>query len=166
MICSLLPDCDPSAPDDAHCSFPIFAPGLLFFNPPVLHDSTEPIVLPLTPVASFGPLLEAAGQVFDPSTGSVFITSLDCNREPAPGVQYEIGKYGDLVTPLYVDNGVISDGAKATDGSGMGGFLGVPAGFNTVAGEVSIGGDEVVTGESGIYVAPFTVTYTTLAPSL
>lgn len=160
-LCALLPGCDEGAPDEA-CLLPEFAPALLFFNPPIVADQEQAVPLPLVPVASFGPILDAVGaSSFDPSTGSLFITALDCDGLPAAGVRYTLDKNQGAVSELYVDNGNISSGASATDGSGLGGFVGVPAGFMTVTGLAN--GDDVV-GEIGVYVAPFSVTYSTLIP--
>lgn len=158
--CDLAPGCDREAPD-ASCQLPTYARALLFFNPPVRSDITEPLALPLLKSVALPAIVEAAGAEFDPATGNLFITALDCSGTPAPGVTYELGQHGDDATGLYVNNGIVNDAEQVTDGSGVGGFVGVPAGFVDV-----VGFDERmnVLGEIGLLAAPFTLTYSALAP--
>ena len=157
--------CDVSDPDD-RCKLPTFGPSLLFFNPPIKADVTPPIPLPLIPTAQVPNLIQAGGGNFDPSTGVLFITAVDCNGVPAPGVTFQIDRHRDIATPMYLDNGVVSNAATQTDASGSGGFIGVPAGFATIAGEVEIQpGVKVRVGELGVQSAPFTITKATLAPT-
>jgi hypothetical protein len=167
LLCGLLgPSCDPTDPDDPDCLFATFVPALLFFNPPVKADITTPIPLPLVPTAAAQSLAEAAGGNFNPSTGIVFTTSLDCTGAPAPDIALTIDKHQNLVTELYSQNGVISSTAKVTDESGLGGFIGVPPGFVEIHG--FLGSDEPSSqkiGEVGVNVEAFTISYANLAPS-
>jgi hypothetical protein len=165
MLCGLLPSCDPQAPDEG-CLLPTFAPAMLFFNPAIRADVERPIPLPLIPTAGVVTLTEAAGGAVDPTTGNVFITALDCDGRPAAGVRYSMMQHSNMSQVLYVSSGVISESASETDHSGIGGFLGVTAGFAGVKGSVSEGeGATATIGEVGVQVAPFTITYATLAPS-
>jgi hypothetical protein len=120
--------------------------------------------LPLIPAAAIPAMLEAAGTTLDPSTGNLFITALDCDGVPAPGVTYSISEHQDRVTQLYLHNGLPNKADLETDASGVGGFLGVPGGaFVTITGFnenlEAIGGISVQT-------APFTMTYSALTPLL
>jgi hypothetical protein len=164
VLCELAPGCDPTAPDE-HCIMPTFAPAMLFFNPAIRASAHRPIPLPLIPTSGVLTLTQAAGGEVDPSTGNVFVTAQDCDGKPAAGVRYSMMQHSTDSTLLYVSAGVISDTASETDDSGIGGFLGVTAGFAGVVG--SIEGDEngaLKIGEVGVQVAPFTITYATLAP--
>jgi hypothetical protein len=124
-------------------------------------------VLPLIPTSAASSLTQAAGGDVDPTTGNVFITARDCDGKPAAGARFDMtSRNNDNVTILYVRDGVISNSAAATDESGIGGLLGVPAGFSSIAGFAGIDGSlETKFGEIGVQVAPFTITYATLAPA-
>lgn len=167
MLCGLAAGCDPSKPDD-RCRLPTYSPSMVFFNPPVRADLSAPLVLPLIPTSAALSLTEAAGGDVDPSTGNVFITALDCDGKPAAGARFGMtSKNDDHVTILYVSDGVISNSAVTTDASGIGGLLGVPSGFSSIAGFTGIDGSaDTKFGEIGVQVAPFTITYATLAPSV
>jgi hypothetical protein len=159
LLCAVSPACNPEAPDD-NCRVPIYARSLLFFNPPVTIDTFEPQLLPLIPAAAIPGLAAAAGATLDPSTGNLFVTALDCEGRPAAGVRYRLD--AEEGTPLYVHDGVVSDATLETDGTGVGGFLGVPIGLAQVSGVV---GESQVVGRVGVRSAPFTMTYTVLAPA-
>lgn len=163
-LCSLAAGCDPAASANG-CDVPTFAPALLFFNPPVKADPPAPVALPLIPTAAIQPLIEAAGGSFDPSTGYVFMSAHDCAGNPAAGVHYTLSRSEEVSTDLYLDSGIISNTSKQTDASGIGGFLGVPAGFISVSGSIQLPNQPPTTiGEVGVQVARFTITYSTLAP--
>jgi hypothetical protein len=168
LLCALLgPTCDATVPDDPDCLYPLFVPALLFFNPPVKTsvDVDAPIPVPLVPTREVSTLIAASGGNFNPTTGIVFTTSLDCNGVPAPGVALTIDKHQDVATELYSQNGVISSTAKVTDASGLGGYIGVPPGFVVLDGY--LGSDEPLgkkVGEVGVNVEPLTISYTSLAP--
>lgn len=160
FLCDFLPGCDPEAPDEA-CRLPLYAPALFFFNPPVRADITEPIQLPLLKTSALPSVVEAAGADFDPTAGNLFITSLDCSGFPAAGVSYDIAERQEEVTALYIASGVVSGAEQRTDGSGVGGFVGVPPGFVEVIG---LDEDMGVIGEIGVQTAPFTLTYGAIGP--
>ncbi len=160
MLCGLSPGCDPAAPDE-RCRAPVFARAMLFFNPPIYQDVSAPISLPLIPSAEIPAMLTAAGAQLDPSTGNLFITALDCDGVPAPGVTYGIAEHQDSVTQLYMHGGLPNKTDLVTDESGVGGFLGVPGGFANVTGYNE---NLDVVGVIGVQTAPFTMTYTAIAP--
>ncbi len=159
-LCALAAGCDPEAPDEA-CLVPTYAPALVFFDPPIVETPELPIVVPLLPSAALPAVVEAAGARLDPTTGNLFITAMDCDGNTASGVSYEIAQHQDVVTPLYVDSGVVSDTVFETDDSGIGGFVGVPPGFVEVMGFTAEG--ELI-GELGLQAAPFALTYAFMAP--
>lgn len=167
LLCSLLgPSCDTTDPEDPDCLFATFVPALFFFNPPIKVDVATPIPLPLVPTAAAQTLAAAAGGNFNPATGIVWATALDCTGSPASDVSYELDKHQDLVTQLYMENGVVSSTADHTDPSGVGGFIGVPTGFVVVEGFLS--GEDGSTsriGKVGVNVEPFTISYTNLTQS-
>ena len=167
LLCAFLgSECDPSTPDDPDCLFPTFVPSLLFFNPAVKADVDKPIPVPLVPTREAQTLIAAAGGNFNPTTGIVFSTSLDCNGDPAPNIALTIDKHQDVVTELYSQNGVISNTAKVTDESGLAGYIGVPPGFvvvNGFLGDDGPGAKKI--GEAGVNIEAFTISYTNLSPA-
>jgi hypothetical protein len=62
---------------------------------------------------------------------------------------------------LYMESGVLSAARNATDASGVGGFVGVPPGFVDIEAYNPAGAR---IGDVGVLAAPFTVTYSGLAP--
>jgi hypothetical protein len=167
MLCGLTAGCDPAKPDD-RCRLPTYSPSMLFFNPPVRADLAEPLLLPLIPTSAALSLTQAAGGDVDPTTGNVFITARDCDDKPAAGARFGMtSRNDDHVTILYVSDGVISNSAVETDESGIGGLLGVPAGFSSIAGFAGVDDSpQAKFGEIGVQVAPFSITYATLAPAV
>jgi len=161
MLCDLAaPTCDLAAPD-ARCGVKIYAPAMLFFNPPILGDVETPLPLQLFPTSGLPAVIGAAGIQVDPAAGNLFIQALDCDGHPAAGVTYQIAQYGSQVSPLYVNNGIVSEAVTHTDASGVGGFVGVPPGFVSVTGYNS---DGVAIGEIGVQAAPSILTYSALLP--
>lgn len=166
LACALAPNCDPTQPDE-NCRIPTYAPSMLFFNPPVKADVAAPIVVPLIPSAATVSLVEAAGsRIADPTSGSVFVTVLGCDGRPAAGATIRVSPQpASSVATVYVVDGVISAAASETDSSGIGGLLGVRAGFARVAARAGAAPDSPEIAAAGIQVAPLTMTYVTLAPT-
>jgi len=162
LLCQLAPECDLAAPTAA-CDVPIYSPVSWFFNPPVVADIEEPIPLQLYPSASLPLIVDAAGGSLAPGTGSVFMTVLDCDGKPAPGVTFAIAEYEREASSLYLDSGVISNTASETDASGVGGFIRIPPGFVEITG---LDRDEVPVAKVGVQASPSFVTYTVLAPNV
>jgi len=161
LLCQLAPECDQTAPNAA-CDVPIYSPVLWFFNPPVVADIEEAIPLQLYPSASLPLVVDAAGGQLVPGTGSVFMTALDCDGQPAPGITLDIAEYEDEATPLYFDSGVISNTISETDSSGVGGFIRIPPGFVEITG---MNRENEPVAEVGVQANPTFVTYTVLAPT-
>jgi hypothetical protein len=162
LLCQLAPACDPAAPSAA-CNTPVYSPVLWFFNPPVVSDIEDPIPLQLYPTASLPLVVDAAGGTLAPNTGAVFMTVVDCDGRPAPGITLEIAEYQNVASSLYFDSGVISNTATQTDATGVGGFIRIPPGFVEVTAVTQEG---VPVGKVGVQASPVFVTYTVLAPNL
>jgi hypothetical protein len=161
LLCQLVAaTCDPMNPTEG-CAVPVFSPVLWFFNPPMVVDLPEPILLQLYPAAQLPPLIQAAGAQLDPTTASVFLTAWDCDGNPAPGVTLTVPEHEEAVQPLYYNSGVIRAGLAETDSSGIGGFIKVPPGFVNVSG-VNEDGEPV--GIVGVQARLPFVTYTVLVP--
>jgi hypothetical protein len=161
-LCSVTsPQCDLAHPDE-RCYVTLFAPAMLFFNPPILRDVERPLPLQMFPSSGLPAVIAAAGIQIDPAGGSLFLQALDCDGAPASGVSFEVAQHRDVVQPLYVDNGVVSSTATHTDATGVGGFVGVPPGFATV---IAYNSDGVEIGQIGLQAAASILTYGTLSPS-
>jgi hypothetical protein len=160
-LCDLVaPMCDITAPD-ARCYLPVYAPAMLFFNPAIVADVETPLPLQLFPTSGLPTVIGAAGIQVDPTAGNLFIQALDCDGKPASGVTYQIAQYESQVSPLYVDNGIVSESVTHTDSTGVGGFVRVPPGFVSVTGFNS---DSVAIGAIGVQAAPSVLTYSALLP--
>jgi hypothetical protein len=160
-VCSLLPGCNGNGADPS-CQLPAYAPVMLFFNPPVISDSLVPIELPLVPTLSLPALVGATGSDFDPMSGNLLVTTLDCAAAPAAGVQYALNREPPSEQVLYVENGVLSNDSSLTDPTGMGAFVGLTPGFVNVTAYDAAG---LRIGSIGVRVAPFTITQSLLLPS-
>jgi hypothetical protein len=161
VLCgAVAPQCNLSAPDK-NCMLSLFAPALLFFNPPIVSDVAQPLPLQLFPSAGLPSIIQAAGIQLDPNSGNLFIQALDCDGNPAPDVSYTIAQNAGKASPLYVNNGVVSSTFTRTDSTGIGGFVGVPPGFVSVLG---LNGDSVPVGQIGVQAVSSTLTYSVLLP--
>jgi hypothetical protein len=167
-LCDVAPGCA-SEGGPATCDVPTFAPAMLFFNPPVRADSVTPMTLPLVPTPAVKSITEAAKGRFDPRTGNVFVTVLDCARTPAAGVRLQMTDERENISVVYIADGVISASATETDRSGLGGFMNVPAGFANISGVIRVDADServgMRIGNVGLQVAPFTISYATVMPA-
>jgi hypothetical protein len=161
LLCQLAPECDQAAPTAA-CNVPTYSPAMWFFNPPVVADLEQPISLQLYPTAALPLVLDAAGGELVPGTGSVFMTVVDCDGQPAAGITLEIAEYEDVADPLYFDSGVISNTASQTDAAGIGGFIRIPPGFVEITG---VDSDGIPMSKVGVQASAGFVTLTVLAPS-
>lgn len=161
-LCDLVaPTCDPAAPD-ARCYTKLYAPSMLFFNPPVRDDMPSPLPLQMFPISGLPTVLAAAGVQVDATAGNLFIQALDCDGRPAAGVTYQLQQYGDQVSPLYVQDGIVSSAATQTDATGVGGFVRVPPGFVSITG---YNADGKAIGSVGVQSMPSVLTYTSLTPA-
>lgn len=162
VLCDLVaPTCALDAPDQ-RCYTKLFAPAMLFFNPPITADVAVPLPLQMFPSSGLPAVLAAAGLQVDPTAGNLFLQAFDCDGRPAAGVTYDVPQYNDTVSPLYVSNGLVSSSVGRTDATGIGGFVRVPPGFVSVIGHNS---DSVAIGEIGVQAAPSTLTYSAIIPS-
>jgi hypothetical protein len=161
LLCDLAPDCDPGAPD-ARCGIPTHVRALWFFNPPIVADWPEPVPLSVIPTAALPGILRAAGTDFDPGSGILVLTAMDCDHAPAAGVTYEMVDDSIRALPLYMESGILSGARGATDASGVGGFVGVPPGFADIEAYNPAGAR---IGGVGVLAAPLTLTYAGVVPT-
>jgi len=166
-LCSLatqLQGCVLSDPTSAGCLIPTYAPAMLFFNPPIVADSVEPIELPLVPSSGFDSMLKASGVVPNITGGNMLLNVRDCDGKPATGVTFSFSPGESKGTQLYLASGLPSTAASQTDSSGVGGFMGVLAGLGLFVEVSAHNSDGVLIGKMGVQAAPGTVTYGTIVP--
>jgi hypothetical protein len=161
QVCGLLPGCDPQAPDE-RCQVAPYARWLQFFNPPIVASFPQPLTLTLISSPALMGLVRASGSDFDPGSGHVLVTALDCDGTPAAGVAYDMRQGAGQVLKMYMESGVLTRARSETDDTGMGGFSFVPPGFVDIAAYNSSGAK---VGSVGVVAAPFTLTSTVLVPS-
>lgn len=104
-------------------------PTLYFFNPPVSSDLEIPSLSLSTP-KSRSALLGQLGA--DTSLGDLLFNVFDCQGKPASGVSYTLSPSGSGAIPFYLSSGLPTRNAAATDSTGYGGFVNVPAGTVTI----------------------------------
>jgi hypothetical protein len=158
---AVLPNCNVSAPDQ-NCLLPTYAPALLFFNPPIVHDVAQPVPLQLFPTTGLPAIIQAAGIQLEPQAGNVLIQALDCDGKPASDVSYALQQNPGQASPLYINNGVVSRTFTRTDATGIGGFVGVTPGFVSVVGTNS---DSAQVGQVGVQAVPSMLTYSVILPN-
>jgi len=132
------------------------------FNPPIAASFPQPLTLTIISSPALMGLVRASGSDFDPGSGHVLVTALDCDGTPASGVAYDMRQGAGQVLKMYMESGVLTRARSETDATGMGGFSFVPPGFVDVAAYNSSG---VRVGSVGVVAAPFTLTSTVLVPA-
>lgn len=137
------------------------AASKVYLHPTSLADG---VTLPAVRTISAGALraaVEAGGAIYDPSRGTLFVDARDCLGAPGLGVSWTApAKAPDTVT-FYVRSGAPSRTATETDASGLGGFLLVPTGAQTI---VSARGGQALP-ERKVYVGADVVTYAFVSPT-
>jgi len=161
QICALLPGCDSQSPDD-RCQVAPYVRTLQFFNPPIAAALPQPLTLNIISSPALLGLVRASGANFDPGSGHVLLTALDCAGKPAAGVAYSMRQGAGKVLEMYMESGVLTRARTETDATGMGGFSLVPPGFVDISAYNSSGAR---VGGVGVVAAPFTLTSTVLVPS-
>jgi hypothetical protein len=162
LLCGLLPGCDPEAAND-RCQVQPYVRALQFFNPPITASFAQPLTLKVISAPALLGLERASGTDFDPSSGHVLLTALDCAGAPAAGVAYDMRQGAEQVHELYMQSGVLTSASSETDATGIGAFSLVPPGFVDIA-AYNAEGKKV--GAVGVIAAPFTLTSTALVPQL
>jgi hypothetical protein len=143
---------------------PPYIPSLIFFNPP-LADDTIYLTVPLVSPTALTLLAQQFGNVIDPTLGSPFQATYDCQNKPTAGVSVSIDLKSDAgnTRTFYFVNGLPSESATQTDYTGYSGFINVPPGIRTVTAALADGG--VYVGKVSVLVRAGTITYTILPPT-
>jgi hypothetical protein len=139
-----------------------FIPSVVFFNPPIVNDTTFGIV-PLFTKNDIVMLAAVQGNTWDPGLGILFAGMLDCSRKPAAGVTWDPSIVDMKSKRFFYINGFPDEAANATDATGFSGLLNAPTGTITVNAKVQSTGKRV--GSATVLVRPGSASYTYLAPT-
>ena len=165
IIVPNLPDggCPTDAGQDAAtCLGPLTIPSLVFFNPPLVDDTTYITVLMLS-YASLVQLAASNGDTIDPTQGAVFMQAIDCAAHPAKDVAVSLDSTSSQTHGFYFSSGLPSLTASSTDVTGYAGFINVPIGARTVTGILKP--TQKFIGKTSVFARAGFISYTTMAPS-
>jgi hypothetical protein len=101
-------------------------PTLIF--PPNTRRQRAPSTLPMVPASFFGVMYKGIGVSVAEDRSVVLTTALDCLGRPAAGVAVASPQADDRTVGYVLAGGVPSRTAPATDETGVGGFVNIPAG--------------------------------------
>lgn len=140
------------------------APSLFFRRG--LPPPTDPFDVELGALTenTLGLFFDVVGVRSDPTRGHVVITARDCDAMLAPGVRVEIDTADGSSTLVYLDGGLPSVEAVATDTSGRAGALNLPGGPVVVT-AYRADTDEYI-GEREIFIRPSEVSFVGVIPSM
>lgn len=141
---------------------PKWIPSLVFFNPPLVNDSTYnrvPLFLP----DDIRLLAAVQNNTWDLGHGLAFVGALDCSGNPAAGVAWEPSIVDTSSKRFYYINSFPDEAAVATDSSGLGGVLNAPTGTLTITARVQATGQRI--GTATMFVRAGVASYTYLSPT-
>jgi hypothetical protein len=140
-------------------------PTLDFFafpDPAAVFGSATGINAYILSTSTFAQLTGAAGITPDPTRGTLAFIADDCAGNSAAGVSVTASTSDASSTTTYVVGGIPSTTATATDPSGVGAIVNVPAGAATMSGKTSAG---TKTGSQAILFRAGAVTSTNVVPT-
>jgi hypothetical protein len=162
LITPVLPDGGFPDGGDGGSVLDLYVPSLVYFNPPLVHDTLYTTTILVTGYA-LGTVAMGAQTPLDLDAGAVFMETVDCNGHPAPGVSVIVDSTGPLTKGFYFQGGLPTTTASSTDVTGYAGFVNVPLGPRTVTGTLQGTGQRI--GTATVLAAKSVISYTTLAPS-
>lgn len=140
----------------------VFVPSLVFFNPPIFHDTVYTTIV-MVRASALGNIAAVEGTTLDPSLGAVFMDTVDCRAQPAAGVGVTINLTTSTTQGFYFKGGLPALNAPSTDVTGYAGFVNVPLGSRTVTGSVAATTQKI--GSATVFTRASTISYTVLGPS-
>ena len=139
-----------------------YVPSLVFFNPPLVRDTTYNRV-PLFVPNDIKVLAAVQGNSWDEQHfGMAFVGALDCAGKPAAGVAWEPSITDAMTKRFYYFNGLPDEAAVSTDSTGFAGLLNAPPGTITFTARVQATGQKI--GSATMLVRAGVASYTYLAP--
>ena len=134
---------------------------LYFFNPDIDRDQTLPSISVASPAANMGLLLQL-GRSAIPGRGSVVVSTADCTGAPAAGISFSTMSGDSMTSAFYAVAGLPSSTATATDATGYGGLINVPAGAATLSAKLTDPATDL--GSISILVRDGAITYSRVVP--
>jgi len=140
------------------------APSLYFLTPPKSGDLELPMVPLASPPSARQIVVAASGKSWLPDRGIVLVNAFDCQNQTAGGITFSLAGTSDASAAIFylVNNFPTTDGT-ATDATGYGGLVNVPAGVATIAATLGPGGRKVST--TTVLIRPGYVSYSSVTPN-
>ncbi len=140
----------------------VIVPSIVFFNPPIEHDSTYTTIV-LVKTSALAQIAAVEKTTIDPTLGAVFMETVDCNAKAAAGVGVSLDSTGATTQGFYFSGGLPVLNGSGTDVSGYAGFVNAPLGTRTV--RATLNATEQYIGTATVFTRASMISYTTLAPS-
>jgi hypothetical protein len=139
-----------------------YIPSVVFFNPPIIRDTSYGIV-PIFKPGDIDALAVLQGNRWERDHGLLFVGMLDCSRNPAAGVTWDYNALDPLTKRFYYVHGQPDELANATDASGFGGLINARAGSITITARLQK--TQVPVGSATVVVKAGAASYIYLPPT-
>jgi hypothetical protein len=140
-----------------------YLPGVSYFAPVYAdRDSTGEEPYHLFAVGDLDVLLAVIGKPIDATAGHIFAIATDCIEAPAAGVSLATSVRGPDTVGYYFKGTLPDPTTLATDGTGLGGFVNVPAGSVLVTARNALG---QLYAQRTVLVRAGSITYLQVVPS-
>jgi hypothetical protein len=110
-------------------------PTLIF--PPNTRRQRAPSTLPMVPASFFGTMFSGIGVTIANNRSVILTTALDCLGRPTAGLSLASPQADAQTVSYLLAGGVPSRAAAATDETGVGGFVNVPAGSAVITSTIA-----------------------------
>ena len=134
----------------------------LFF-PPNTRKQRASSVLPMVPASFFGGMFSGIGASVSADRTVIMTTALDCLGRPAAGMVLSSAQADDKTTTYFLQGGIPSKLATATDDSGAGGFVNIKTGGAVITS--TIAANNRVAGTVAVQTRPGHLTMVLVLPS-
>lgn len=137
-------------------------PTLIF--PPNTSKQRAPGTLPLVPASFVGTMFGEFGVTsFGTERSAILTTALDCLGRPAPGMILASQPADEQTVSYVLEGGLPSRTARATDGTGAGGFVNIKAGRAVITSTMA--SSNRLVGTVGVQVRPGYLTMVLVMPN-
>jgi len=138
-------------------------PSLYFLTPPTTGDLDLPIRL-TTPFVAAGIVASAGGSSWLSDRGIILLNAFDCQGNPAANISYAIDSALTSDTFIfYLVNALPTTSVTATDYTGYGGLVNMPAGVTTISAVLEPSGRKV--SKLSVLVRAGFVSYSSVTPN-
>lgn len=139
-------------------------PTLYFFNPPIVSNTTSPLEVTVLVPEDLAGIGQEVGVTLLSDRGTVILTALDCQGNPAPGVVFSVSSGDSMTATFYTaqQTPLTDAGAQSTDTTGYAGIANVPAGSTAVTGTLLSNGERL--GAISLFVRAGAISYAPWVP--